>query len=101
MGRGPRGLDARVSSTDDNDVETLVHWNPAHLLRVLGLEPKTYGLKGRCSTTELRPPKRMNPIVISKWGMQKDQLLGSLLETQNMARFGAIAVVFSSCSIPP
>ncbi len=26
-------------------------------LRVLGLEPKTYGLKGRCSTAELHPPK--------------------------------------------
>ena len=27
-------------------------------LRALGLEPKTYGLKGRCSTIELRPRQR-------------------------------------------
>ena len=28
-------------------------------LRVLGIEPRTYGLKGRCSTTELHPLGRL------------------------------------------
>ena len=27
----------------------------AEEMRALGLEPRTYGLKGRCSTTELHP----------------------------------------------
>ena len=33
-------------------------------LRVLGIEPRTYGLKGRCSTPELHP---LNPFIRYGW----------------------------------
>ena len=36
----------------DGTIHGSVH---IRLLRALGVEPKTCGLKGRCSTTELRP----------------------------------------------
>ncbi len=48
-----------VSCASEHDPSTKDSANPS--LRVLGLEPKTYGLKGRCSTTELHPQNAVLP----------------------------------------
>ncbi len=67
------GNDSRMSQ-QDNPAKQGVSCTSVHRaapacaadesLRVLGLEPRTYGLKGRCSTTELHPPSGGQIIVL-------------------------------------
>ena len=48
-------MDFKPSLEKINDFSKVLKIDGGNLVGAVGIEPTTFGLKGRCSTTELRP----------------------------------------------
>ncbi len=48
-------LEALIAAFSRLDKSLSCCWEKGWLVGAVGIEPTTFGLKGRCSTTELRP----------------------------------------------